>query len=109
MTVATSTALNVAAVRAWLESLEPGAIFGTSHIHQACPLATYLSQTHEGRESYVDVFYYWVRDRAGRQCYAETRHLRHVPPTASATMAMRRYRARYQPAWPGSGAWHGRW
>ena len=72
MSMATSTALTVAGVRAWLESLEPGAICGTSHVHQACPLATYLSQAYEGRESYVDVFFYWVRDRIGRQHHAET-------------------------------------
>ena len=70
--VATSAALSVAAVHAWLESLEPGAICGTSRVHQACPLSTYLSQAHEGRESYVDVFFYWVRDRIGRQHHAET-------------------------------------
>jgi hypothetical protein len=70
--VVTSTALSVAAVRTWLEGMEPQAICGTSHAHQTCPLATYLSQAHEGRESYVDVFFYWVRERVGRQHYAGT-------------------------------------
>jgi hypothetical protein len=45
---------------------------GTSHAHETCPLATYLSQAHEGRESYVDVFFYWARDRVGRQHYDGT-------------------------------------
>ena len=57
--MATSTALSVAAVHARLEGMEPGATCGTSHMHRTCPLATYLSERSEGRESYVDLFFYW--------------------------------------------------